>query len=285
MYICTNIKINMSVKKIITCGDIHIRNFVRQEEYGEQLTKFIDKCREIADDYEREEVRIVIVGDILHQKNNISPELITIVSAFIRQLEEVANVVMIAGNHDLLENNTSRKDAISGIFDTAQFQNAFLLDSELDYQSGYVVDNNITWCVYSIYDGYSKPDIAKARKDLPNNKIIGLYHGMIVGASLNNGSVVDSGVDGDVFGGCDCVMAGHIHKRQELKRGDVPIVYCGSLLQQTFGETVTQHGFSVWDVESMEHTFIDLETDYGLYDMEISNIEDIENDNERIVNY
>ena len=275
----------MSVKKIITCGDIHIRNFVRQEEYGEQLTRFIDKCREIADGYEREEVRIVIVGDILHQKNNISPELITIVSAFIRQLEEVANVVMIAGNHDLLENNTSRKDAISGIFDTAQFQNAFLLDSELDYQSGYVVDDNITWCVYSIYDGYAKPDIAKARKDLPNNKIIGLYHGMIVGASLNNGSVVDSGVDGDVFGGCDCVMAGHIHIIQELKRGDVPIVYCGSLLQQTFGETVTQHGFSVWDVESMEHTFIDLETDYGLYDMEISNIEDIENDNERIINY
>ena len=86
MYICINIKINMSVKKIITCGDIHIRNFVRQEEYGEQLTKFIDKCREIASDYERDEVRIVIVGDILHQKNNISPELITIVSAFIRQL-------------------------------------------------------------------------------------------------------------------------------------------------------------------------------------------------------
>ena len=285
MYICINIKINMSVKKIITCGDIHIRNFVRQEEYGEQLTKFIDKCREIASDYERDEVRIVIVGDILHQKNNISPELITIVSAFIRQLEEIANVVMIAGNHDLLENNTSRKDAISGIFDTAQFQNAFLLDAELNYQSGYVVDDNIIWCVYSIYDGYAKPDIAKARKDFPNNKIIGLYHGMIVGASLNNGSVVVSGVDGDVFCGCDCVMAGHIHKRQELKRGDVPIVYCGSLLQQTFGETVTQHGFSVWDVENMEHTFVDLETDYGLYDMEISSIEDIENDNERIINY
>ena len=285
MYICINIKINMSVKKIITCGDIHIRNFARQEEYGEQLTKFIDKCREIASDYERDEVRIVIVGDILHQKNNISPELITIVSAFIRQLEEIANVVMIAGNHDLLENNTSRKDAISGIFDTAQFQNAFLLDAELNYQSGYVVDDNIIWCVYSIYDGYAKPDIAKARKDFPNNKIIGLYHGMIVGASLNNGSVVDSGVDGDVFCGCDCVMAGHIHKRQELKRGDVPIVYCGSLLQQTFGETVTQHGFSVWDVENMEHTFVDLETDYGLYDMEISSIEDIENDKERIINY
>ena len=275
----------MSVKKIITCGDIHIRNYVRQEEYGEQLTKFIEACADIAKDYERDEVRIVITGDILHQKNNISPDLITIVSAFIRQLEVIANVVVLAGNHDLLENNTSRKDAISSIFDTAQFQNAFLLDAELDYQSGYVVDDNITWCVYSIYDGYAKPDIAKARKELPSNRIIGLYHGMVVGAALENGSVVDNGVDGDVFGGCDCVMAGHIHKRQELKRGDVPIVYCGSLIQQTFGETVSQHGFSIWDVETMEHTFIDLSTDYGLYDMEISSVEDIDNDKEIIINY
>lgn len=275
----------MSVKKIITCGDIHIRNYVRQEEYGEQLTKFIEACADIAKDYERDEIRIVITGDILHQKNNISPDLITIVSAFIRQLEAIANVVVLAGNHDLLENNTSRKDAISSIFDTAQFQNAFLLDAELDYQSGYVVDDNITWCVYSIYDGYAKPDIAKARKELPSNRIIGLYHGMVVGAALENGSVVDNGVDGDVFGGCDCVMAGHIHKRQELKRGDVPIVYCGSLIQQTFGETVSQHGFSIWDVETMEHTFIDLSTDYGLYDMEISSVEDIDNDKEIIINY
>ena len=148
-----------------------------------------------------------------------------------------------------------------------------------------MVDDNITWCVYSIYDGYAKPDIAKARKELPSNRIIGLYHGMVVGAALENGSVVDNGVDGDVFGGCDCVMAGHIHKRQELKRGDVPIVYCGSLIQQTFGETVSQHGFSIWDVETMEHTFIDLSTDYGLYDMEISCVEDIDNDKEIIINY
>lgn len=275
----------MSVKKIITCGDIHIRNFARQDEYSEQLNLFIEKCKEIASNYDKDEVRIVIVGDILHQKNNISPDLITIVSCFIRELEKICKVIMIAGNHDLLVNNTSRKDAISSIFDTAQFSNTFLLDYELDYESGVVYDDNISWCVYSIYDNYIKPDIAKARKDFPNNKIIGLYHGMIIGATLDDGNVVDSGVDGDVFSGCDCVMAGHIHKRQEFRRGDVPVVYCGSLIQQTFGETVTQHGFSVWDVETMQHTFYDLPSNYGLYDFEISSIDDIDNDKEIIVNY
>lgn len=275
----------MSVKKIITCGDIHIRNFMRQDEYANQLTKFINKCKEIASEYNSEEIRIVIVGDILHQKNNISPDLITIVSAFIRELEKIAKVILIAGNHDLVENNTSRKDAISSIFDTARFTNSYLLDYELDYQSGIVVDDNISWCLYSIYDNYIKPDISVARQRKPNNKFIGLYHGMIVGASLNNGSVVDNGVDRDIFSGCDCVMAGHIHKRQELRRGDTPIVYCGSLIQQTYGETVTQHGFSLWDVETMSHKFIDLDTDYGLYDIELNDINDIDNDKEIIINY
>ena len=275
----------MSIKKIITCGDIHIRNYQRQEEYAEQLTKFIEKCQEIASNYDEDEVRIVITGDILHQKNNISPELITLVSAFLRKLEQVAKVIMIAGNHDLLENNISRKDAISSIFDTAQFANTILLDEETDFSSGCVKDDNVVWCVYSIYNEYMKPDIEASKRQWPDCKYIGLYHGMIVGATLNNGSVVDSGVDGDVFSGCDCVMAGHIHKRQVLHRGDVPIVYCGSLIQQTYGETVSQHGFSVWDLETMNHEFIDLETDYGLYDVEITNLSDVDNDTERLINF
>lgn len=273
------------IKLVISCADIHIRNFLKQDEYSEQLMRFIEKCKELSEGYSIDEVRIVIAGDLLHQKNNISPELITLVSAFIRQLEEYGTVIVIVGNHDLAENNTSRKDAISSIFETAQFERAYLLDAELGYQSGYVVDDNITWCVYSIYNQYMKPDIAKAKEENPSNTIIGLYHGMIVGATLNNGFVADDGVDGDLFSGCDFVIAGHIHKRQELKRGDVPIVYCGSLIQQDFGETVTQHGFSTWDIETKEHKFVDLETEYGEYVMEINDIDDVDNDLEIIVNY
>ena len=63
------------IKKIIHLADIHIRNNQRYEEYTEQLLKFIDKCKEICEPYEEDEVRIVICGDIFHSKNNISPEL------------------------------------------------------------------------------------------------------------------------------------------------------------------------------------------------------------------
>ena len=275
----------MAIRKVIHCSDIHIKNLLRHDEYAEQLTKFIEKCKEICEPFEKDEVRIVIAGDLIDQKNNITPELITFVSTFIRELENIAKVIVIAGNHDLIVNNLSRKDAISSIFETAAFENAFLLDLELGYQSGYVVDDNITWCLYSIFDNFNKPNIFEAKTENPSNKMIGLYHGMIIGSMLYNGNIVDSGVQGELFEGCDCVMAGDIHKQQNLKRGDVTIVYPSSLIQQNYGETVTQHGFCVWDIETMTHEFIPLLSEYGMYKFEIKDISDIDNDKEILVNY
>lgn len=275
----------MAIKKVIHCSDIHIKNLLRHDEYAEQLTKFIEKCKEISEPYEKEELRIVIAGDLIDQKNNITPELITFVSTFIRELEEIAQVIVMAGNHDLIVNNLSRKDAISSIFETAAFQNSYLLDMELNYQSGYVVDDNITWCLYSIFDNFNQPNIIEAKNEHPNNKMIGLYHGMVIGSMLYNGNIVDSGVQGELFEGCDCVMAGDIHKQQELKRGDVKIVYPSSLIQQNYGETVTQHGFVLWDIETMQNEFISLNNDYGMYKFEINNIEDIDNNKEILINF
>lgn len=273
------------IKLVIQVSDIHIRNVLRHEEYAEQLSIFLDKCRELCDGYHSDEVRIVICGDIVHQKNTISNELITFTSMFIRQLEEIAKVIVIGGNHDLVVNNTHRTDTLTAIFETASFSNTHFLDLELGYESGYVVDDNIIWALYSIYSDFQKPNIDDAKEQYPNNTIIGLYHGMIVGAMLDNGDVADSGNSGDIFNGCNIVMAGDIHKRQILNRGGVKIVYPGSLIQQNFGETVTQHGFVKWDIETLTSTFIDVESDYGLYKFEINSFDDIDNNEERLVNY
>lgn len=269
------------IKLIIQCADIHIRRMQRMDEYAEQLERFIDKCNELMEGYEKDEVRILICGDVVHQRTDITNELIIFVSSFIRRLSEIAKVVIYSGNHDLLVNNQSRIDTLTGIFETAQFDNAVYLDSLLDYKSGCVNDDNITWALYSIHDNYKKPDIER----IDGNTVVGLYHGVLVGAQLNNGTVMENGVEADIFEDCDCVMAGDIHKVQEIRRGDVDIVYSGSLIQQNFGETVTQHGFYVWDIEHGTHQFIELESDYGLYDFEIKSETDIDNDNEFLINY
>ena len=233
------------IKLVIHAADIHIRNVQRHEEYADQLTQFVNKCKEISSPFKSDEVRIVLAGDLVHQKNTISNELFVFASTFIRQLEEISQVIVISGNHDLLVNNTSRKDTMTALFETANFQNSVFVDGYLGFESGTLIDDNVTWALYSIYSDYRKPDIYQARQENPTNTVIGLYHGTIIGATLNHGNVIQEGTYGETFDGCDIVMAGDIHKRQELKRGNVPIVYPGSLIQQTFGETVTQHGFCV----------------------------------------
>ena len=274
------------IKCIIHLADIHIRNFQRLEEYSEQLTKVVDKCKEIASEYDKEEVRILIAGDLVHSKNTISNELMVFASYFLRQLEEVATVIVIAGNHDLIVENQARTDTMTALFDTADFQNCKFLDAMLNYKSGCAIDNNVVWCLYSIYEDFLRPTtIEEVKESNPNAKMIGLFHGQVVGSTLNNGYVSDSGLDGEAFEGCDCVMAGHLHKRQVLKRGDTEIVYPGSLIQQTYGETVSQHGFAVWNVEDMSYKFVDIDSDYGLYDVEIDSVNDVDEDKERLINF
>jgi DNA repair exonuclease SbcCD nuclease subunit len=91
-----------------------------------------------------------------------------------------------------------------------------------------------------------------------------------------------------VFEDCDFVIAGHIHKRREIKKNGVRIVYCSSMRQKEFGESVTGHGFVVWNLEDDDITykFVDIvNEDGGFYKFSISDKDDIINDKEELINY
>lgn len=275
------------VKKIYQLADIHIPTYQKLDIYAEQLEKVVKSISEdvVNSNLQPEEVRIVICGDLVHSKNIVTNELNVFVSLFLRQLSSIAKVICFAGNHDLIASNASRTDTISAIFQTAQFDNAIFLDMMLNYESGIVYDDNITWALYSFFDDFNAPDIELSKEEYPNNTIIGLYHGTVVGSKLYNGFVSDNGNNSELFDGCDCVMAGHIHKRQELKYGNCPIVYAGSTIQQNYGETITQHGYVVWDIENDTHNYVDIPSDYSYVDISISSIDDIVNNKEILNNY
>jgi DNA repair exonuclease SbcCD nuclease subunit len=275
------------IKRVYQIADVHIPTYQKLDMYGEQLDKLTNMIREDLsnDNIESNEARIVICGDLVHSKNIVTNELSVFCSTFIRQLSNICKVICIAGNHDLIESNTSRTDTLTAIFQTAQFDNAVFLDMELDYECGTVIDDNITWALYSIYDDLNKPDIETVREKYPNNTVIGLYHGSIVGGKLFNGFISDTGSDPTAFNECDYLFAGHIHKRQELKAGDCKIVYAGSPIQQNYGESLTQHGYVVWDIENKTHEYVDIPSDYGYYDFTITSIDDIRENKEVLINY
>lgn len=276
------------IKKIYQIADVHIPTYNKKDMYYEQLQKLIDSIRSDFDEsgLKQEEARIVICGDLVNSKNQVTNELYDFASYFIRSLSSIAKVICIAGNHDLIESNTSRTDTLTGIFHASQFENAFFIDEQLEYGSGIVYDDNITWALYSFYEDYRSPDIETAREEHPENTVFGLYHGQIVGTKLYNGTTTEEGQCADIFDDCDYVLAGHIHKRQEIKRKTCKIVYSGSVLQKDYGETVSGHGYAVWNKNGKKYNyeFIDIPSDYGYYKITINSIDDIRNDKEILVN-
>jgi DNA repair exonuclease SbcCD nuclease subunit len=267
--------------KILCSSDWHLGKKLENKQRIEEQKEVLNWILGILDT-EKPDV-FIVAGDI-YDTAVPTAQAEELFYDFASKAGEKTLFAVIAGNHDLVVNNSTRKDAISAIFETANFENCFLLDAELGYQSGCVIDDNVTWVVYSIFNDFLRPDIEQNVIDNPHNKIIGLFHGMIVGAQMQNNSIAENGLNTDIFQGCDCVMAGDIHKRQTIKRNGVKLVYPGSMIQQTFGETVSQHGFVLWDMVTMHHEFIDLDTCHGLYDIEVSSIEDFDANAEVLLN-
>ena len=279
------------IKKIIACSDIHIRNLRRQDEYQVQLRKFIDECKRIKEECWPDEIRIVVAGDILHNKLDISGEAYTIASWFLRKLDGIAKTIIIAGNHDMNMSNTGRMDPISAIFSMYSvssgdvLKQTIYLDRELGYESGCVADDNVVWCLYSSFDNFARPNIEEYRIKYSDATFVGLFHGEIKSAKTDSGYVSENGRDAGFFDGIDFGILGHIHKRQCISNNGVPLVYCGSLIQQDHGENISSHGFVVWDVEEQDYEEVDIPNEeFGYYTFQINNIEDIDDDREEIIN-
>lgn len=277
------------IKKVYHIADVHIPTYRRMDMYATQLEKLTQM---IAEDlktsgFKSEEARIVICGDLVDSKNTVTNELNVFATAFIRELSNICKVLCIAGNHDLIESNTDRIDTVTALFQSAQFENASFIDMNLNYCSGVIIDENISWALYSIYEDFSKPKFAieQSKKTNPDNKVIGLFHGTVVGSKIFNGFINDVGSESEIFEGCDAVMAGHIHMRQVIEGNDCQIVYPGSTIQKNYGESLSQHGFAVWNMENLTFTFVDVPSDYGYVDITINDMKDIEEDKEILNNF
>ena len=273
------------VTKIIAVSDLHIRKLIGLDEAKEQLGKFIEECKRVVAENGVESTRIVIAGDLLHSKLSTSGEMYQVLFWFLSGLNDVCQTIIIAGNHDLNMSNLDRVDSITPVFDMCDFKNVKYLDRELGYKSGPYVDDNIVWCLYSTFDNFNGPNDMKVLKSKYSDKtFVGLFHGDLNGAKNAAGAAL-TGLEPKHFAGTDFVIAGHIHKTQEISKKDIKIVYCGSLIQQNFGEDVSGHGYITWDVEDKTWALTEIPNENrGYFKFKIESENDIEEGKEVLAN-
>ena len=269
------------IKKIIHIADLHIRTIQMHELYKEQFETLIDEIREHnikwhQEGIKYEEIRIVVAGDIAHQKINISNEQLLLTSWLLKELSKYGKVVIIPGNHDFLENNTQRMDSITPVVQ-------LLDDPTIIYykDSGDYIDENIQWVVYSLYQHNARPEFTKDESKLT----IGLFHGPIMGLSTDMGFQFEDAYDQLNFVDLDLLLCGDIHKRQTFTLpGGGKAIMIGSMIQQNFGESVKYHGYGIYDVASDEYTFHDLPNEQPFLHFNITDIKDIDNEKEELIN-
>lgn len=267
------------IKYVFHIADIHIRNISRHAEYLEVFSKLIVEINNFIGKNDPEEYRIVIAGDLLHQKIQISNEQLIFTCELLNDLAKICQVVIIAGNHDLLENNKDRVDSITPIVRLLKNDKVNYLKESKCYQ-----DLNIIWCVYSIFEENKRPNIEQGREVFGEDKTyIGLYHAPLNGAKTDIGYEFEHSDNVEIFKGLDFVMCGDIHLRQEIPF-EVPVVYCGSTIQQNFGERLKGHGFVIWDVAARTYKGVDIPNDNVMLQFKIKSINDVDNNVEILTN-
>lgn len=252
-------------------SDIHIRLLKRHKEYTNVFDRLCEKIKENS-----ENSIIVVTGDIVHSKLEISPELIDIASKFFTNLAKITKVLVIPGNHDANLNNTSRLDTLSPILENLKNKNIIYSKSTEIIEVG-----NIQFAHQSIFT--DKKDYIKP-EELDKDKIkIVLYHGVISGADFGGFMAKDSNMSVSDFDGFDVVLLGDIHKRQRLQyknpiENKPEIWYAGSLIQNNYGEDLDK-GYLLWNVNLGTPEFIKIDNDYGYHTIEVTDGKyDISND-------
>jgi len=259
------------INKIIHFSDLHIRLYKEHELYREILSEAFRQWSELKPD------RIVFTGDLVHSKNQMTPELVEFIVWVLEECAKISKTIIIIGNHDFLETNMERLDAITPIVDSIK-------NPKISYlkERGVYADDNVNWCVYSLMQHNVPPDIPKKNEDTIN---IGLFHGAVKGLKTDIGHTIEDGFETDIFNGCDIVLCGDIHKRAIF---DIPnnrrAVMIGSLIQQNFGESITKHGYGIYTIDDDNYEFIDLTNPQPHLSFKITSYDDIKNGNEILTN-
>lgn len=267
---------------IIQISDIHIRigdqSKSRYDEYCSAFSRLRETLRLQPSIIEHTAV-IAITGDVFHHKNKLEPYGLELAVKLLQGLSELAPVIIIRGNHDYRQDLPSERDMITALM-SYSIPNVTYLDT-----TGLHTFDNLTIGVVAIQDTLLYGATSGISRELPPFPLptqhheghynVAMFHGSITGSTLQNGMSLSPTLHGypiDWFKGYDAILLGDIHV-QQIHRADVmkcnedsvgystlmgcykyssdtsPWGYPGSLIQQDFGESLTGHGYLVWDLQ------------------------------------
>jgi DNA repair exonuclease SbcCD ATPase subunit len=262
---------DIEVKYVYHLSDIHIRNTASQYvEYCEIFEQTFVKMKSLIGDNKHISI-IVVTGDIIHTKLQLSPYAVKLLYKFLNGLLELATVILIAGNHDCNLSNKDMMDSLTPIVDILSDKIRINKNTNNLYypkKSGFYRYHNLVFGISSLLDGqlvktkFLNKSFFKAINQKRKYKIA-LFHGSINGSSTESGyQLINEHINTSDFDGYDYVLLGDIHKYQFMNN-EKTMAYAGSLIQQNHGESIDNHGVLRWNLFENKHRLYEISNDYG----------------------
>ena len=250
----------MKPKKILSIGDVHIFNRKRHKEHLDVLKKLIETIKNQNIDL------VYIGGDVVDSKARLSPEQVSVVGKYFKEISDIVPIVMIPGNHDLDLRKEGSMDSLTAILEHIQTKHPIHYLKKTGIYNLYDVD----WAVWSCIDNKNPFDTSKK-----SGYTIGCFHGPIKEASVESGwSKFQTNITVDTFKDCDVAFLADIHKIQTFRNNEIS--YCGSLLQVNIDES-SERGGVLWEWSDTQSKYIPsfckIDNYYGFKTYEVKNLD------------
>jgi len=143
------------------------------------------------------------------RRSDISPEMVVLITDFLRGCADLCPTILIPGNHDFNESNKNKLDALYPVVHAMNHPNLYYSRKSEVIK----IDEDTAFSHLSIYDGSDNWILAPEINDVKYK--IAMYHGPVVGASTDIGfdnfinalpietfDGFDIGLLGDIVDGC-----------------------------------------------------------------------------------
>eukprot|EP00835_Amoeboradix_gromovi_P003246 NODE_207_length_14754_cov_0.677994.p1 type:complete len:1160 gc:universal NODE_207_length_14754_cov_0.677994:13833-10354(-) len=246
------------ISKIYHISDIHIRKSTsRYAEYQHvfnNLYKYLNS---------KSGGIVVISGDIVHDKLDISNEQIKFLGSFLKSITNLMPCLITLGNHDCVIGTPDRMSSLKPVVSFLQNQRHPIYLAE---KSGEYVfkDSRIS---FGITSPFVNEDFVLANTLSSCNKRIGILHASMNQTTFKFNKNLDK-IGLNHLDGYDMVLLGDIHQRNFITP---TVAYAGSLIQQSLNESPYHHGLIEWNLCSNSGKFIDIPSDYGMYNIRFYN--------------
>lgn len=263
------------MKRGILIGDIHLDN--SHDRHNEQMY-VMDKLYESLQRDVDEKTAIFITGDIYHNKGRKETMCEQLWHTFLGRVNKLCPVLVIPGNHDLSpKHDKTYPDAVEASLAGGCYENVHYLGRTGMYKMGNMEISTVS--IKDLFQDKAGSGGVTTLPEVPNwytNDVE--YKMMMMHSTVYEGSI--ESYDGNkskiplgwIPREVEYLMLGDLHipmthagqvtsqtMNTKFRKNGLTWGYPGSLMQNTFGETVSMHGYQVWDFEKKMITQVPIE--------------------------